>query len=160
MNDLMSAPVTGRPVEEGMKLIEIRMKRLKEAYDQLLQAGRRNSIIATILRIMIIVLGALVGIQGTVEQQMKTISEVRLGQVVMVFTIIGFIIATLAALEQAFKFEQKGAALNALAQKAQSQVSYFMRLDADPERNTYKGYWELAKEQDEAFDGLSPSVTS
>ena len=155
MNDGTLTLLTDKPVEEGMRLVEIRMKRLKEAYDQLWQAGKRNNIIATAFRILIIVFGTFMGIRGAVEQVMENMSEASLDQVVMIFTVLGFIMAVLGALEQGFKFAQKGAALNALAQKAQVQVSDFMRLEGDPERNTYKGYWELAKEQDEAFDALS-----
>lgn len=102
-------------LQEG---ISTRQSELKNVADILARAAQKNMRIAAWVRVMLISLGAFAATQSAWEQAFTGYKE----NAFIIFTLLGVVIAVLAGLEAAFKFEAKGTELNLLAASCQSTV--------------------------------------
>jgi hypothetical protein len=102
-------------LQEG---ISTRQSELKHVADILARAAQKYMRIAAWVRVILISLGAFAATQSAWEQ---VFAGYRANSFI-VFTLLGVVIAVLAGLEAAFKFEARGTELNLLAASCQSTV--------------------------------------
>src|SRR6185503_14342333 len=105
-------------IERLQSAIGDRQKELHRVADTLVQSAYILRRRGAVLRVLLIVFGALTAAQGTVNQ----LQAVPAGVSGVVFLVLGVSIAALAGIETAFKFESRGAELNSLAATCHSMV--------------------------------------
>lgn len=114
----MAAYGTGSRMEMLQEGISTRQNELQRVADVLARAAQRLRRRAAVLRVLLILFGALAATQSAWEQAFTGYRE----HAFLVFTVLGVAITTLAGLEAAFKFEARGAELNLLAASCHSTV--------------------------------------
>ncbi len=115
----MAAHGDGSKIDMLQEGISARQEELKNVADILAKAAQKLRRYAGWIRILLIILGALAATQGAWDTTFGVMSK---AYVSLTFTILGVLIATLAGIEAAFKFEAKGAELNLLAASCHSTV--------------------------------------
>jgi hypothetical protein len=98
--------------------IQARQSELQRVADVLARTAYDIKRRGTIIRIMLIVLGSVVATQGAIEK----IDLLPHAAVTFLFLVFGVVIAALAGIETAFKYESRGAELNSLAASCHSIV--------------------------------------
>lgn len=98
-------------IDKLQNAIIVRQTELHRVADILVKSARVLQQRGTILRVFLIILGALTAAQGSI-QQLQTIPA---GTSSLTFIVLGILIATLAGIETAFRFESRGTELNLLA---------------------------------------------
>jgi hypothetical protein len=98
--------------------IRTRQLELQRVADVLARSAYDTKKKGTLIRVMLIVLGSLVATQGAIEK----IDVLPHSLVTVLFLVIGVVIAALAGIETAFKYESRGADLISLAASCHSIV--------------------------------------
>ncbi|RPI75129.1 MAG: hypothetical protein EHM45_15635 [Desulfobacteraceae bacterium] len=114
----MAAHGEGSKVEMLQEGISARQQELQRVADILARAAQKFRRNAAWIRILLILCGAIAATQSAWEQTFTGYREYAF----LIFTSLGVLIAVLAGIEAAFKFEAKGAELNLLAASCHSTV--------------------------------------
>jgi hypothetical protein len=100
--------------------IDARQKELQRVADVLARAAQRFRRRAGLIRVLLILAGALTATQGALEKAFAA-SET---QFLLGFTFLGVLISVLAGLEAAFKFEARASELSLLAASCHSTLRH------------------------------------
>jgi hypothetical protein len=111
-------------------LVNLRMDEMGRVGHILAKAARRARFFAILCRATLIIMGSLVVTRGVAEQleaSLVSSKSVRM-MIIMIYTLIGVIVATIGSFELAFKFTERGAALTLLAANAWNLSRRYMGL--------------------------------
>jgi hypothetical protein len=95
-----------------------RQYELHKIADILARAAHKESKHASIAKVLLIFLGAFTATKGASDQIFSAANILN----IMIYTIAGLLVATIAGLEAAFKFESRSAELKVLAATCQSII--------------------------------------
>ena len=106
------------PIQKLQSGINERQAELQRVADVLAREAHRLRRRGGLNRVILIALGAITATQSGLEQ-LSLVPKTYLG---LIFLVLGVLIAVIAGIEAAFKFESKGAELTALAASCHSMV--------------------------------------
>jgi hypothetical protein len=139
----MSSEQKDSRIEMLGRLAELRLSDCQRCAEEIALAARRCTRRATVIRVMIICLGALVAGKGVLDNILRNLGAKESGKMALeiCFMIIGLSISVAAGLEAAFKFEKRGSGLMALIGRCHNLEREYMSLyaAAQYEQDTDRG---------------------
>ena len=139
------------------KMLSRGQETIGDGVDILASSARRLSHISAVFRVILISFGAIAATHGVAT---KIRGEEDAG-VLIAYTIVGLIIATLAGLEAVFRFEQRATALRVLATEATAKLfSFRSRFDRQIDVSLLKNLGQLELEELQKAANIAREILS